>query len=64
REDILKLITRHLHLHPLIPNENNEYFSTNEIWVISVKEMYDFVLNMILGMYMWTNWYQKDHWIL
>ncbi|POG71102.1 hypothetical protein GLOIN_2v1609966, partial [Rhizophagus irregularis DAOM 181602=DAOM 197198] len=48
REDILKLITRHLHLHPLIPNENNEYFSTNEIWVISVKEMYDFVLNMIL----------------
>ena len=67
RENILNLITKHFHFHPLIPNDNNEYFLTNEIWVASVKEMYGFCVEHDLRYvwaYMWTNWYQKDHWIL
>ncbi|CAB5383528.1 unnamed protein product [Rhizophagus irregularis] len=49
------------------PKNFNEYFSTDEIWIISVKEMYDFYIKYDLRniwAYMWMNWYQKDHWIL
>jgi hypothetical protein len=63
----LELIVKHFHLHPLIPNDDNKYFSMDEIWIASVKEIYNFCvkndLRYVWG-YMWTNWYQKEHWTL
>jgi len=67
REKVLELIVKHFHLHPLIPNDDNKYFSINEIWIVSVKEMYSFCveydLRHVWG-YLWTNWYQKEYWVL
>ncbi|RGB40118.1 hypothetical protein C1646_811572 [Rhizophagus diaphanus] len=58
KNNILKLITRHLQLHPLIPHDNNEYFSINEIWVISVREMYDLVKRQ--GVYPFLKYEKRD----
>ena len=67
REKVLELIVKHFHFHSLIPNDDNMYFSIDEIWNMSVKEMYSFCvehnLKYVWG-YMWTNWYQKEHWTL
>src|ERR1044072_910863 len=67
QEKVLELIVKHFHLHPLIPNDDNMYFSIDEIWILSVKEMYSFCveynLRHVWG-YLWTNWYQKEYWVL
>lgn len=52
QEIILKLIIKYFHLHSLIPNDNNEYF-IDEIWIASVKEMYNCCVKNDLR-YVWT----------
>jgi len=50
-------------LHPLIPysyNNTNEFLSSDGIWLFqfgkcTIKNVW---------VYMWTNWYQKENWIL
>jgi len=42
RDAILDMIVYHFHLHPMIPNDQNQYFTADEIWFISVREMYQF----------------------
>src|SRR6185312_8103495 len=32
RETILELISYHFHLHPLLPNDNNQYLTENEAY--------------------------------
>jgi len=67
RETILEIISYHFHLHPLLPNDNNQYLTENEIWLLSVWEMYGFcVTNDLKNVwaYMWMNWYEKRHWRL
>lgn len=67
RDIILEKITYHFHLHPLIPDDTNQLLSDDEIWLLSVREMYDLcVLHDLKNVwaYMWTNWYQKNHWVL
>ena len=64
RETILEIISYHFHLHPLLPNDNNQYLTENEIWLLSVREMYGFcVTNDLKNVwaYMWMNWYEKRH---
>jgi len=67
RETILEIISYHFHLHPLLPNDNNQYLTENDIWLLSVREMYGFcVTNDLKNVwaYMWMNWYEKRHWML
>jgi len=67
RDAILDMIVYHFHLHPMIPNDQNQYFTADEIWFISVREMYQFCVQKDLRnvwAYMWTNWYQKSTWRL
>ena len=47
RDAILNMIIYHFHLHPLIPNDQNQFLSTNDIWLLSVQ---DFVFRMTLKM--------------
>ena len=61
------MIVYHFHLHPLIPNDQNQFLSAGDIWLLSVREMYEFCHQKDLKnvwAYMWTNWYQKNIWIL
>jgi len=45
QKDVLDLIERHFHLHPLIPiNNNGMFLSSDEIWNKSVKEVYEFCI--------------------
>jgi len=67
RETIVEKMAYHFHLHPLIPNDANQYLMDNEIWLLSVHEMYEFCVQHDLKnvwAYLWMNWYQKTHWIL
>jgi len=67
RDAILDIIVYHFHLHPLIPNDQNQFLSTNDIWFLSVQEMYRFCVQNDLKnvwAYLWTNWYQKTRWSL
>jgi len=67
RNTILDMIVYHFHLHPMIPNDQNQYFTVDEIWFTSVQEMYQFCVQKDLRnvwAYMWTNWYQKSTWRL
>jgi len=51
----------------MIPNDQNQYFTVDEIWFTSVQEMYQFCVQKDLRnvwAYMWTNWYQKSTWRL
>jgi len=65
--EIIELFTRHFHLHPLIPLKHGEFLSSEDIWEISTKEMYDFCytnnLKYVWG-YMWCNWYKFNLWVL
>src|SRR5438132_6796911 len=45
----------------------NEYLTIDELWLLSVREMYDFCVQHDLKCvwaYMWANWYKKENWIL
>jgi len=53
RETILDKITYHFHLHPLIPNDENNFLTSDEIWLLSVQEMYDFCVQHDLK-YVWA----------
>jgi len=67
REIILDKIAYYFHLHPLIPNDENEFLTSDELWLLSVREMYDFCIQhglKYVWAYMWTNWYKKEDWIL
>ena len=67
RDTILDIIVYHFHLHPMIPNDQNQYITADEIWFTSVREMYQFCVQKDLRnvwAYMWTNWYQKSTWRL
>jgi len=67
RDAILNMIIYHFHLHPLIPNDQNQFLSTNDIWLLSVQEMYRFCVQNDLKnvwAYLWTNWYQRSRWNL
>ena len=42
---IIELFVKHFHLHSLIPTKNGEFLSYENIWKLSVKEIYDFCYN-------------------
>jgi len=67
RKNIILLFEKHLHFHSLIPNTNGNSLTSDEIWKISVEEMYNFCF--INGLkhvwaYLWSFWYEKRMWIL
>ena len=67
RETILDKIAYHFHLHPLIPNDENEFLTSDELWLLFVRELYDFCVQHDLKhvwAYMWVNWYKKEDWVL
>src|SRR5688572_28957594 len=67
RNNIILLLEKHLHLHPLIPDINGNFLISIEIWQTSVEEMYNFCFTNNLKnvwVYLWTNWYEKSMWIL
>lgn len=67
RQKVIDLLERHLHWHPLIPNTNGQFLTSEEIWTNSVNEMYQFCFNNELRYvwaYLWVNWYQKEMWNL
>src|SRR5688572_30587014 len=66
-QKIIDLLEKHLHWHPLIPNINGQFLTSEEIWTNSVVEMYQFCFNnnlQYVWAYLWINWYQKEMWIL
>ncbi|CAB5384510.1 unnamed protein product [Rhizophagus irregularis] len=42
RPKIIELLETHLHRHPLIPNCAGEFLSKEDIWKLSVQEIYEF----------------------
>ncbi|CAB5174028.1 unnamed protein product [Rhizophagus irregularis] len=67
RPKIIELLETHLHRHPLIPNCAGEFLSKEDIWKLSVQEIYEFCFKYDLRYvwaYLWINWYQKKMWIL
>jgi hypothetical protein len=43
QNDVLDIVERHFHLHPLIPiDKNGTFLNADEIWSRSVKEIYEF----------------------
>lgn len=67
RQTVIDLLEKHLHYHPLIPNANGQFLTSEEIWTNSVGEMYQLCFNnnlQYVWAYLWINWYQKEMWIL
>ncbi|CAB4389485.1 unnamed protein product [Rhizophagus irregularis] len=65
--EIIELFTKHFYLHPLIPIKHGEFLSSEDIWKLSTKEMYDYCYNNDLKYvwsYMWYNWYKFNLWVL
>ncbi|GBC04734.1 hypothetical protein RclHR1_05830012 [Rhizophagus clarus] len=64
RQNVISLLEKHFHLHPLIPDINGNFLSSDEIWEVSVKEMYDFCFTNNLRnvwAYLWSYWYEKKN---
>jgi len=60
-------MNQHLHQHPLIPTINGQFLSSNSIWTMVVKEMYNFCKQhslQWLWAYLWNEWYNADRWFL
>ena len=68
QNNVLDIVERHFHLHPLIPIDKNGTFSNaDEIWHRSVKEIYEFCVNDSnprLWNYLYFSWYTKSRWEL
>ena len=62
---VLEIMARHFHLHPLIPDDNGTFKSSEMIHRESATEMYRWCKARgyyRLWAYMWTNWYSEEHW--
>jgi hypothetical protein len=62
-EEIWKLMNKHLHQHPLIPDISQENLTADMIRKQAVFEMYTYCKNNSLvwvWSYMWREWYIKD----
>ena len=67
RLPILRLLSKHFCLHPLLPERHGQTRSSNEIYRDSVREMYLQCKNNQLRevwAYMWVNWYSPVKWRL
>jgi len=68
QKEVLDIIQRHFHLHPLIPvDKNGTFLNADEIWKSSVREMYEFCRgdnNPRLWHYIYFSWYTKNRWEL
>ncbi|CAB4409818.1 unnamed protein product [Rhizophagus irregularis] len=67
RSKIIEILEIHMHRHSLIPNINGYHLSAEEIWRESAYKMYEFCFGNDLRnvwVYLWTNWYKKEIWIL
>lgn len=67
RNDILSIIDKHANLHPMIPDRNGTYLSSEVIHANSVTEMYLFCRTRDfyrLWAYLWVNWYRPQTWRL
>jgi len=67
RSLVWEKMNKHLHQHPLIPTVNGEFFSSTQIWITAVQEMYDFCYQNFLPwlwVYLWNEWYSQKRWIL
>ena len=64
---ILRLLSKHFCLHPLLPEQHGQTRSSDEIYRDSVREMYLQCKNSHLQevwAYMWVNWYSPRKWRL
>ena len=49
------MFTKHFHLHPLIPIGTGEFLTSEDIWKLSTKEMYNFCYENDLKLkYVWA----------
>ncbi|KAI9806204.1 MAG: hypothetical protein M1825_006319 [Sarcosagium campestre] len=67
RETVLQMFERHYNMHPLIPDQNGTYRSSNAIHRESIREIYTWcrARNYFrLWAYLWINWYKLGQWEL
>ena len=67
RVSILRLLSKHFCLHPLLPEQHGQPRSSEQIYRDSVYEMYLHCKNNQLHevwAYLWSSWYSSDKWKL
>jgi MULE transposase domain len=66
RDQVLELLVKHFHQHPLIPSSSDQQHHTNtSIREIAVKEMYGYCKDNDLRWtwaYLWVEWYSMQRW--
>ncbi len=67
QDTVLDIFSRHYNSHPLIPDQNGTYRSTEHIHRACAAEMYYWCRSrnyFRLWAYLWANWYQPSQWAL
>ena len=62
---VLEIMCRNFHLHPLIPDDNGTFKSSEMIYLECAREMYTWCKARgyhRLWAYLWINWYSKEQW--
>ena len=66
-ETVLQIFLRHFNMHPLIPDQNGTYQSSEGIHRACAAEIYYWCRSrnyFRLWAYLWVNWYQPSKWVV